>query len=508
MNKSSFSLFVSAALFVTAGLAMPSLANAGSPSSQVIPPTVHTVGTTVSSSLGPILFDNGSIWTADRYGQDVYKVDPATGATQTYTACSNFGGSIYSLVMAGAILWVDCGATGVAALNAQTGAWEFGNSADLSTFTTGCGSSYSMALSGSLLWVSCKGANTLVALNAVTGAPGIGSSLSTSTIHLAFAEPTGIVVAGSLLWVTDTAHSSIVALDATTGAWAFGGSEGASTFLTATYDAVPWSLGLVGNTLWVANSSPDASNNSTLVAFNATTGAYAFGGTLAASTVLVGPQPNRLTALGSSLWVTDSRSNAVIALDGTTGHYLYSSAGSPSLAASTFSVNTGPHGITTDGSNVWIAGDNGTFTKLSLDLPGAPIDVKLNATVVTGVNRTAAVSWSPPISSGSAPITEYTVTTSPGGKTCTSTGTSCSISNLDLGTTFTFTVTATTVLGTSVSSDPATLDAVTTTPTTAAPIALAKTGDSFGALLGIGSLLLGIGTAALALNRRRRSVLG
>ncbi len=72
----------------------------------------------------------------------------------------------------------------------------------------------------------------------------------------------------------------------------------------------------------------------------------------------------------------------------------------------------------------------------------------------TGVGATAGatsatVSWTAPTDGGSA-ITGYTVTSSPGARTCTTTtATSCTVTGLTNGTSYTFTVTATSSVGTS-----------------------------------------------------------
>jgi hypothetical protein len=63
-------------------------------------------------------------------------------------------------------------------------------------------------------------------------------------------------------------------------------------------------------------------------------------------------------------------------------------------------------------------------------------------------NGEATVSWAAPANGGAA-ISGYTVTASPGGATCATTGTSCSITGLHNGTAYTFTVTATNSAGTS-----------------------------------------------------------
>ena len=68
--------------------------------------------------------------------------------------------------------------------------------------------------------------------------------------------------------------------------------------------------------------------------------------------------------------------------------------------------------------------------------PGTP-------TAFVAGSRSVTVSWIAPPSDGGSPITRYTVTTSPGGKTCSTTGPlSCTVTGLHSGTTYTFTVTA------------------------------------------------------------------
>jgi hypothetical protein len=75
--------------------------------------------------------------------------------------------------------------------------------------------------------------------------------------------------------------------------------------------------------------------------------------------------------------------------------------------------------------------------------PGAPTNV-----VGTAGHGEVDVTWTAPASSGSSPILGYTVTSSPGNKTCGSTTTTaCTVGGLTNGTPYTFTVTATNAVG-------------------------------------------------------------
>jgi hypothetical protein len=81
--------------------------------------------------------------------------------------------------------------------------------------------------------------------------------------------------------------------------------------------------------------------------------------------------------------------------------------------------------------------------------PDAP-----TAVVATAGNAQASVTWSAPISSGTSTIIEYEVTSSPDGRVCTTSTTSCSVTGLTNGTAYTFVVTATNSQGTSAASAP------------------------------------------------------
>ncbi|MFZ9292526.1 MAG: fibronectin type III domain-containing protein, partial [Ilumatobacteraceae bacterium] len=84
------------------------------------------------------------------------------------------------------------------------------------------------------------------------------------------------------------------------------------------------------------------------------------------------------------------------------------------------------------------------------EAPGAPRPGR-----ATAGTAAATVYWLAPTSDGNAPITTYTVTADPGGRSCTTTGAlTCQVRNLLNGTAYAFTVTATNSAGTSAASSP------------------------------------------------------
>jgi hypothetical protein len=108
---------------------------------------------------------------------------------------------------------------------------------------------------------------------------------------------------------------------------------------------------------------------------------------------------------------------------------------------------------------------------IAITKPDAPTGVS----ATSGADATSTVSWTAPSDGGSA-ITGYTATSN-AGQTCSGATTSCSITGLTNGTSYTFTVTATNSIGTS---DPSAPSSAITPAAPAAPVVAPQTSGGGG----------------------------
>ncbi len=106
-----------------------------------------------------------------------------------------------------------------------------------------------------------------------------------------------------------------------------------------------------------------------------------------------------------------------------------------------------PYGITIDSAgNIYTVNRGSDNVTKITQVSDAPTSV-----AGVGGNTQVVVSWNAPVRNGGSTITAYTVTASPGGRTCewSSGALSCIVTGLTNGTSYTFTVTATNAVGTS-----------------------------------------------------------
>jgi len=115
--------------------------------------------------------------------------------------------------------------------------------------------------------------------------------------------------------------------------------------------------------------------------------------------------------------------------------------------------------------------------------PGAPGQV-----TATAGNTSAVVSWTVPSSSGSFAVSTYQVTSTPGGKSCLTSTTSCAITGLTNGTAYTFTVKALSGAGWGAWSEPSN----TVTPRGSEAMSIVITGSRAGRTVQVSGTTRGI----------------
>jgi hypothetical protein len=97
----------------------------------------------------------------------------------------------------------------------------------------------------------------------------------------------------------------------------------------------------------------------------------------------------------------------------------------------------------------------GTYTVTATPTPPSPTPPSPPRDVAaTAGDASATITWQAPASTGSYPVTDYEVTSSPGGRTCLVSATTCRITDLTNGTSYTFTARALSGAGWSAASAP------------------------------------------------------
>ena len=233
-----------------------------------------------------------------------------------------------------------------------------------------------------------------------------------------------------------------------------------------------------GSSVWVVNSGDrtvsriDTSNNA-----------------VTSIPVGAGPFAVAVSPDGSSVWVTNANGGTTISRIDTSNN------------AVTSITAGGPYGVAVspDGSSVWVTNYyNSAVSRITF-----PPQPPSNVTATPGDTK-ATISWAAPTNIGGSPITGYSATASPGGKSCTTTtATSCTISGLTNGTTYSVSVTASNAVGTS---EPSVIAVTPAAPVVTAAIAkLAATGSDLFNPSWLVVALFGLGGGALLVSRRRKT---
>ena len=307
-------------------------------------------------------------------------------------------------------------------------------------------------------------------------------------------------------------------------------SQTAVTSITVGTQPIDVAVSPDGSSVWVANRGDNLGRcigGCTVSRISTTTNAVT-------ATITVGTAPRGVAVSpdGSSVWVTNTFDDTVSRISTTTN-----------AVTDTIAVGTGPFGVAVspDGSSVWVANfTNETVSRIAtsnnavtatITVGSYPIGVAVspdgssvwvanvgsanvsriifppqppsNVTATPG-DAKATISWAAPTNTGGSPITGYTATASPGGKSCTTTtATSCTISGLTNGTTYSVSVTVSNAVGTS---EPSVVAVTPAVPVVTAAIAkLAATGSDLFSPSWLVVALFGLGGGALLVSRRRKT---
>jgi uncharacterized repeat protein (TIGR02543 family) len=259
-----------------------------------------------------------------------------------------------------------------------------------------------------------------------------------------------------------TGVSGTVANASSVVSWTAPGSNGGSAITSYTVTSTPG--GLTCNTA-TTSCTVNGLTNGTAYTFTVRATNAVGNSDASAASASVTPRTVPGTPTGVSGTAANASSNVSWSAPGSTGGSAitgYTVTSSPSVAAPASCTNTANLSCTFTGLTngtaytfsviaINAAGNSTAGTSSSVTprtVPGAPTGVSGTIDYVSSV-----VSWSAPGSNGGSAITGYTVTSSPGGLTCTTTSTSCRVNGLTDGLTYTFTVVATNAAGDSLASN-------------------------------------------------------
>lgn len=266
-----------------------------------------------------------------------------------------------------------------------------------------------------------------------TGAP---FSKTTANLSLTIAAPTIVLVPATLpAGTANTAYSQTIAASGGTSPYTYAVTSGTlPTGITLT------SAGVLSGTTTQAGSFPI-----TVTATDSSTGTGPFTGTRSYTLTIAGPTITVTPASLPNATVGTAYSQALSASGGT-APYTFSATGSPPPGMTLGASGTLSGTPTTAGdfSFTAVATDAQSFTgsksysvHVAAIAPGAPTGAS-----ATAGSEQASVSFSAPTNTGGAPITSYTVTSSPGGLTGSGSASPIVVTGLTDGTPYTFTVVA------------------------------------------------------------------
>lgn len=285
-----------------------------------------------------------------------------------------------------------------------------------------------MSPSGTRAYVANTGEATVSVINTAT-------NTVTDTIGVDNLYPQGVAVSpdGTRAYVTDNAGMTVI--------------NTVTNSVVASID-VGGGLGNVavspdGERVYVTNQNHDGA----VSVINAATN------TVVGSPIPVGSLPRGVAVSpdGTRAYVVNYGSRSVSMINTATN----------AVVGSPIAVGSYPWGVAVspDGTRAYVTNE-GSRTVSALALrPSPPTSV----TAIAG-DRQVTASWSAPSYTGGRSIVSYVATASPGGHFCATGFTSCTITGLTRGTTYTVTVTATNSIGTSAPSEPS------------SPVALAGSG--------------------------------